>query len=172
MNFDTGASTGTAYIGSQNKESIRLGGGDYWRYEAVVRIPTLSTSGQRFTTFAGFNDQSGIADATDGCYFRYSDNINSAEWQGVCANNSTQSVCDTNIAVAAATYYRLTVAVNSAGNSTDFQVNGVSTCQVTGNIPTTRTTGFAAGIIKSVGAPAASLWIDYMEVEGQFGSPR
>ena len=183
LDTGTGGANSWVYGGTQstNNTTILLGNGDYWRYETSTRIPTISTSGQRFTYVAGFNDNAG--DAVDGCYFRTSDNINTGRWQGVCRNNSTETVCDTastsTTQVAANTWYRLTVSVNAAGNSADFQVNGSTTngsgrCQVASNIPTStgRETDWANTIIKNVGTTSRTVNIDYVELEGQFGSSR
>jgi hypothetical protein len=162
---------GVAYLGSGDSAgtSILLGNGDTWRYESVVRIPTLSTGAQRFSYRVGFLD-GGLADAdgTDGCYMKYNDNVNSGRWQGVCVNNTSVSTCDTGITVGANTWYRLTVLVNSAGNSADFQTDGVSRCQVTTNIPTgaSRQTTFQNTLAKSIGVTERTVDVDYLEIQG------
>jgi hypothetical protein len=135
---------------------------------------------------SGFLDVYGTTEGAgdDGCYFRYSDNINGGKWQGICVNNGTTTTCDlmstSGTTVAASTWYRLTVTVNSAGTSADFQVNGATSngsgrCQVASNIPTAtgRETAYANMIIKTVGTGTArQLDIDYIDVLGQFGTPR
>ncbi len=165
---------------SPGTEIIRFGNGDYWRAETVMRIATsdggLSNGTQRFTFRTGFVDDASAnsGDGTDGCYFRYTDNVNSGKFQGVCRNNATESTCDSTTTVVVDTWYRLTVAVNAAGNSVDFQINGVSKCQVTTNIPTasTRTTNWGTAIWKNLGSTARSAQVDYFEVMGQMGTSR
>ncbi len=161
---------------------LRLGNGDYWRFETVTRGRTstggLSSATQRYVFRAGFHDlPTGGADATNGCYFRYSDNINSGKWQGVCRSASTESVCDTGFTPLADAWYRLTVSVNAAGTSADFAVNGGTTvstndCQVTSNIPTSAGTTWGVGIIKTVGATARAVDLDYVDVTGELGTAR
>jgi len=137
-------------------------------------MPVLSTSAQRFMLALGFTDFPG--DATDGCYFRYSDNINTGKWQGVCRSGGAGSevTCDALTTVAINTWYRLTVVVNAAGTSVDFQINGTSKCQITSSIPTTATheTAWADAITKNIGTTDRFFDIDYIDVLGQFGSAR
>ena len=166
-----------SYAGMVGRSTLLLGNGDYWRYETVLRLSTagggLSNGTDRYRVEAGFNDDA-ASDGVDGCYFKYSDNNNSGKWQGVCRSNSTESTCDVGITVAVDTWYRLTVVVNSAGDSTDFQVNGVSKCQVTTNIPTGagRNTRWGDQIIKDSGSSNRYIDLDYVDVQAQFGTSR
>ncbi|HEV7453996.1 MAG TPA: hypothetical protein VGO07_01935 [Candidatus Saccharimonadales bacterium] len=160
-----------------NGQSVLLGGGDTWRYETEVQLVTLSNGTDTYVYRAGFNDSpTGNGDATDGCYFRYTDGVNGGKWQGRCDSNGTgnSSVCDTTIAGTAGAWVRLTVVVNAAATSADFQVNGVSKCQVTTNIPTGagRSTTFMDTFSKTVGTTNVSALIDYIEIQAQFGSSR
>jgi hypothetical protein len=176
ISLSTGTNTnGDAEVGSNDQGgAYRLGNGDYWRWETVLRLPTLSDATNTYTTQVGFNEANGVGNPTDGCYFKYSNGVNSGKWQGVCYNNGATTTCNTNITVAAATWYRLTVVVASDGSQSDFQVNGTSTCQVTTNIPTAsgRETSWNAAIAKSAGTTARTMEIDYIDVEGQLGTPR
>lgn len=182
--FDTGTSgPGTWLWGvprSSAAEVVLLGNGDVWRYQTLTQLISggnaLSDGTDRYTVRHGFIDDATInnGDGNDGCFFRYSDNINSGIWQGVCRDNTTESTCDTTIAVALDTWYRLTLEVNSAGNSADFQIDGVSKCQVTTNIPTAsnRTTNWGASLYKNLGTTSRTMDIDYLDVSSQFGTPR
>jgi hypothetical protein len=173
-----GSTTGLATIlGSDaNDDVLLLGNGDTWRYETVVRVPTLSAAGDPFTVRAGFLDAS-ATDGTDGCYFKYSDDVNGGEWQGLCIDNGGGNIttCDSNVAVVAATWYRLTVAVNAAGSLADFRINGSSACTVAADIPTGagRSTTYGNAVVKDgSGTNARTLQTDYIEVLGQLGSAR
>jgi fibronectin-binding autotransporter adhesin len=177
VQFQTGTSgVGAVQLGAaDNGKSVLLGNGDSWRSETVYRIPVLSTVSQRFTVRAGFdNSASSDVDPTDGCIFKYSDNLNSGKFQGMCDSSSVATTCDTTVAAVANTWYRLTVVPNSAGTSVDFQVNGVSKCQVTTNIPTgaTHQTSFGLKINQSAGLSSNTLDVDYISVEGQLGTSR
>lgn len=177
----TGTTTnGWAYIGqntNQNQDLI-FGSGNSWRYETLVKIPSassaLSSVTDRYNIRLGFHKHP-FSDAgnTDACYLRYSDNINSGRWQGICAAGGVTSTCDTGVTVAVDIWYRATVVVNAAGTSADFQINGTSGCQVASNIPTTGNgTGWANSINKTAGTASRSIHHDYVEVMAQFGTSR
>ncbi len=179
METNTGGagSTITTLARTSGSNIIRLGNGDYWRYETALRIRTasgLSGSGQTYTVRAGFNnDGSTGADPTNGCFFKYTDTVNTGKWQGVCTTASTPTTCDTTITVAVDTWYHLTVAVNAAGTSADFQVNGVSKCQVA-TVPTgsTQQTNWANSLTKNAGTTNRFIDVDYFDVLGQLGTRR
>ena len=176
MNTNAGGAGSWIWAGARGTSEVLLGNGDYWRYETTVRIPStsaLSDGTDRYTFRAGFNDDA-ASGGTDGCYFAYSDNINGGRWQGTCRDNGVESTCDTTIGLATGTWYRLTVTVNTAGDTADFQVDGVSKCQVTTNIPTgaARTTNWGNSLVKELGTTSRAINIDYEEIEGQFGDPR
>jgi hypothetical protein len=169
---------------------IIFGSTNTWRYETSVRIPTLSNATDTFVVRSGFldseayseTDTNGGSNNAAGCYFKYSHGVNSGRWQGTCVNNSaTVQTCDLysgspGTTVAASTWYRLTVAVNSAGNSVDFRVNGSATngngrCQIVSQIPTGGV-GYANFLMKTNGSGDVTFQTDYIDVLGQFGTPR
>lgn len=179
----TGDSGGWALMGlnSFTANEIFFGNGDYWRYETAIQIPSgggnaLSTGTQRYVVRAGFAEDP-TADSNDGCFFKYSDDVQSGNWQGICLSGGTPSTCDTTIAVALDTWYKLTIVPNAAGDSVDFQINGTSRCQVTSNIPITTAngTGWMNSIDKTVGTGGGTdRWIDadYYEIIGELGTSR
>jgi len=134
-----------------------------------LRIPTLSGSGQTFVVRSGFTDGINV-EGTDGCYFKYTDTVNSGKWQGFCVSNGTSSTCDVGTSVAAATWYRLTVVVTGTATA-DFQIAGTTGCTVSTNIPsaTGRETGINTGIVKTGGTTERTLLTDYIEVTSQLG---
>jgi hypothetical protein len=172
------SSTGTTaagYAGAGSNDlgaSYLFGGGDLWRWETDVRLPTLSNGTDTYTVRAGFFDAPNT-DGTDGCFFKYSSGVNGGAWEGDCRNNSTVSTCNTTITVAAATWYRLTVVVTSS-TSADFYVNGTLKCTVSTNIPNGagRTTSWNVDIVKSLGTTARTMDIDYVEINAQLGTSR
>jgi hypothetical protein len=180
--FNTITTSGYIYEGSQADNIIRLGNNDYWRTESEVRLPStfsaLSTATQRYIILSGFIQQSDsfVSGApNNGCFFEYSDNINGGKWAGECIDNGVAATpCDTTIGAAMDTWYRLTVVLNAAGNQADFRINGVSKCTLSVDIPTAsgHTVGFGTSLQKTVGATDRDLDVDYIEVEGQFGTPR
>ncbi len=172
--LDTGTTaSGLASISTNdtNGRSILLGGSDTWRYTSVQRITALSTSSQRFTFRTGMFDQVvNDDDGTNGCLLKYSDAINSGKWQGVCNKGGTESTCDTGITPTAATWVRTDVVVT--GSLATFQINGVTGCTVSTNIPSTTATMFETTLRKSVGTTNSTVDVDYIELLGQFGSSR
>lgn len=163
--------TGNPRFLSTATAGILLGNSSEWRYSTGVRIPTLSTGTQRFTYRTGFMD-SGTADSVDGCYFRYVDNVIAGDWQGVCRSNSTESTCDTNIAVTANTWFRLDIVANAAGTNVDFQTAGTTRCSIATNIPTGagRGTAYGSMVLKSVGTTSSVVDVDYIHIRGEFAS--
>jgi hypothetical protein len=175
-----GSNTGLMNFGlaDGSNDGVLLGAGDYWRFESDIKTQTLSTATQRYTIRTGFSD-TGNADPTNGCIFKYSDNVNGGKWQGLCANGGTTSTCDvastSGTTVATSTWYRLTIQVNSAGTAATFQVNGSNTggsgqCQVTTNIPTGNATAWQTSILKSAGTVPADIYVDYVELYADYGT--
>ena len=164
----------TFWLQDTNDYEVVFGVGDYWRHELIAEIPTLSTSTERFVVRTGFMDGNATTDGTDGCFFKYSDNINGGNWQGVCINNTILTTCDTGTTLAASAWYRLEVVVNSAGSSADFRINGTSKCTISSGIPTgsARATSIETVMNKTVGTTNRDLYLDYTEDEAQFTTPR
>jgi hypothetical protein len=160
-------STSFAYLLSNAGTELFLGNGATWMANIGLNLPTLSTSSFRYTVRVGFIDAVN-AETTDGCFFRYSDNINSGKWQGVCRDNNTESVCDTGVTVVAADWDDIKVGVNSAGTLATFVVDDTSSCTINSNIPTAagRSTGYGAYIQKNVGSAIRIISLDYMEIRG------
>ena len=183
----TTGTTGTGASGIdavQSDQVYRLGNNDYWRYESSVRVPVLSTSGQTFVIYSGFRSGTATSSDTvvDQCAFRYSSTValGNGKWQGICAGaGGSASTCDSGITLTANQWYRLTITVNAAGNSVNFQVDGSTTngtgqCQVTTNIPTTsgHEVSIHNDLAKTNGTTEVAVDLDYVEVNGQFGSSR
>jgi hypothetical protein len=161
--------TGTTTTGrasyTSNAGTLLIDNNYYWRFEALVRIPTLSDGTNTFMYRAGFVD-SNSNEGSDGCYFRYTHSQASGQWQGVCRSNGTESTTS-GTTVVANTWYRLTVIVNPAGNVAKFFVDGTQIgSNITTNIPTGagRDTGYGSALNKSAGTTSRGVDIDYMEV--------
>jgi hypothetical protein len=166
VRHSTGASaTGRAGMLSTNVDGILIGNSWFWRFEGMVRVTTLSSAAQTYTYYMGFIDAA-ATEPVDGVYFRYTHGVNSGQWQLVCRSNNTETATNSSSAVAAATWYRLTILVNPAGSSAEFFVNGTSIGTCASNLPTGagRGTGFGSNIIKSVGTTARTIDLDYLEI--------
>jgi hypothetical protein len=164
----TWGTSGTGNATSKiNNSSIIFGNNWYWRYEAIVKIVTLSSADPDYTLRIGFID-SNSAESTDGIFFRYNDNVNSAKWQKVTRNNNTETGSANDTTVTADTnWHRYTIVVNPAGNVAEFFIDGVSKGTETTNIPTGagRATGAGVMFLKTAGTTdAAGIDIDSQEI--------
>lgn len=86
----------------------------------------------------GIQDTFTGADVTDGYYFEF-DPATSANWLMCTAAGGSRTKTASSSAVAATTWYRLDIVVNSANTSVEFFVDGVSIGTVATNIPTNTT---------------------------------
>ncbi len=173
VQLETGTTTtGYASIwpGSSTLHTVTFGGGQ-WTQEFLIRIPTLSTAGERFTTRVGFfvnNNAGGTGDATEGVYLRQVDNVNSGNIQLIARDNSSETATNTSVNFTANTWQRVTIVVNAAGTSAEFFLNGSSIGTVGTTIPVTagRGTGiFACSVTKSAGTTERTVQLDYLQVE-------
>jgi hypothetical protein len=103
---------------------------------ARIRVPTLSDATDRFTDRAGWlNTLWPAYGLTDGCFFRYTDNVNSGRWECVCIASSTETASDSGVYLSANTWVDLLIEINAAGTSVVFSINGSVVATVTTNIP-------------------------------------
>ena len=93
-----------------------------WR----MRLPVLSDSANATPGFdikVGVQDTDLVGDPANGIYFQYSDNVNSGKWNCITRNSSTSTTINSNVTVAAATWYRLKFIVNNNGSAVDFYID-------------------------------------------------
>lgn len=142
-------------------------------FESCFQINTLSSGTQTYTFRVGFGD-SITAESTDGVFFRYTDSVNSGNWQGVARNNNSETVLNTSTTVVAGSFVRLRIEINSAANLATFFINGTSAGTVTTNIPqsTARETGLLYYIQKSVGTTDTTTSLDYIMAYKQITTQR
>lgn len=154
-------------------------GGARWIMERAVQFSSLSTSAQRFAGVVGFMDNTSLAQ-TDGVYFLYDEGgahagvTASPNWLVVVASNSTRTIVDTGVAVAATTWVTLRIDINAAGTEALMYIDGVLVHTFTTGLPIAagRHTGFGLGIHKSVGTTARGISTDYVHVQGAFTTAR
>ncbi len=113
-----------------------LGGGtlsNSW----VMDLISLSTVGNRYLVYIGItnNDDSwSSGNPTNGCFFKYSDNVNSGNWQLICIKAGVATTVNT--AIPAATgFNNYTVSVNANASLATFFINGTSVGTIPTNIP-------------------------------------
>lgn len=166
LNISTGtvnSNTGkAAYQSSGGTNRIKAGGGTVtleWR----IRITTLSGT-PSFNTKIGLQDNSAVGTPANGIYFYYSD-TDSGKFTCVTRNASTSTIITTTgVTVAAATWYKLRIQINSTGNNVDFFINDVWVANSTTNIPTTNAMMLMASIEKqgTASATARTMDIDWL----------
>ena len=118
-----GLLTGTTSTGSQtvyfpkNNNAFAAFGGGHLAAFGQIYVPTLSTSGQRYTAQISLtpsaNGSTLAVNSSVG--IRYSDNINGGEWEVFTRNSGgTETTGDSNIAVAANTVYNCAIYVDKS----------------------------------------------------------
>jgi hypothetical protein len=175
LQIDTGTTaTGRAAL-NRMVNQVQLG---YCAFEQVWRqaIEVLSNATERFIVTTGFADNSAInGEPTDGVYFRYSDNVNSGNWQCCTRNGGALNETIVNTTVAASTNYSIfRINVNEAATSAEFYINDVLVGTITTNIPSTagNFTGILTKIEKTVGLTQRNLSIDYFTQKAQWTTAR
>lgn len=176
LSVDTGAGSTTPRGVNRGGESMLFGNGKIvmeWR----VRIPTISTSGEKFAVRVGLHDGTSTTVPRDGAWFECDESVNSGQWQIKTANNQTSpptNCTTTNTAVApvANTWQKLRIEVNAAGTSVEFFINGTSVGTITTDIPTGTGRGTTAAmlIVKSVGTTGRSVDADYALIYQKFNT--
>lgn len=177
--------TGTTATGRTamrlSSSAIRFSGGTYF-FETMVRVPTLSTSAERFQFIVGFADTETAANQVDGAYFLYDEggvstgSTAAAYWQTVTVSNSSRTFNTslTQTTVTANQWYRLGIEVNATGTSVAFYINGSLVATHTATIPTAsgRETSVMSLLIKSVGTTSRTVDVDYINAVAELTTAR
>lgn len=158
---------------------LRAAGGA-WIFETAVRIPTLSTSGERFVIKAGLLNEITAIPEINAISFVYDEggvgtgSAATANWQYLASDNTTRTYVTSSIAVAANTWIKLRIEINAAATSAQFYVDGVSAgAPITTNIPgSTRNLNLVVAIFKSAGTTARTADWDYLYGDLTFTSAR
>ena len=145
-----------------------LNNGTY-NLDIVAKIPTLSTSAQRFNAYVGFFNDLPVV---DGCYFYYRDNVNTGRWQIKCTSSSTTTTANTNTTVDT-NWHKFSVRVNATATSVAFYIDDVQVANspITTNIPTS-VIGAGIGLDKDVGSTARTFNVDYVQMDVSLTSAR
>jgi len=138
------------------------------RITGEFKLPNLSDATNTYTAFFGFND-SYTALGVDSIVFTYTHGTNSGKWQAHTRSNSvTAGGADTGV-TADTNWHRFDIEVNAAGTEAKFYIDGTLTNTITANIPTgtARATGIICGLVKSAGATARVMNIDFLAFESE-----
>jgi hypothetical protein len=147
-----------------------VGTGYRFRYCSRIYIDTLSVVLQRYTLRNGLRVTPSAVGDTDGCYFRYADNVLAGNWQCVTRNGGVETVTDSGVA-AAAGWTELRVEVNNDPAITTlnvrFFVRESLVATHTTNLPASGTAlGPSFTAIKSVGTTNRDFLVDYFTIHG------
>lgn len=121
-----------------------LGGGTL-SISWLMDLKTLSDGVDRYIAYIGLTDlnvqDAFVSEPQNGCYFKYSDNINSGNWQIICGDAGVYTTVNT--ATAASTgFHNLTVVVNADATEAIFKIDGVTVgSTILTNIPTAISVG-------------------------------
>ena len=168
--FSTGTTTtGRCSYGTPGNITRLSGGGvEFWE---DIYIPTLSTGTERYQLLRGLVASSSAINQTNSAHFVYDEGrvssgiVTGANWHCVTANNSSRTITDTAVAVAATTWIRLSISVNADGTEVVFKIDGGVVATHTTNIPTAagREVGPGGFILKSAGTTARTFNLDSMD---------
>lgn len=143
-------------------------------FDAIVRIPTLSTVSEEFELFIGFMTSTAFSTppGSNVICFRY-DRTTSTNWDGLCisAGSSTTASGGTGTAVDT-NWTHLRFIINAGGTNVDFFVDGVDIGSVTTNIPTSTGMVISNYIFKTAGTTQRTVNIDYNRVYKELTTSR
>lgn len=122
------------YIDSTTGGGPLILGGGAMTIDFVINIKTLSTATNRYVMRFGLGDNIAAGDQTNGVYFEYSDNINSGQWAIKTAKAGTRTTTNSATTVTTA-WHHGTIAINAAGTSVTFTMDGVSLGTIATNMP-------------------------------------
>jgi hypothetical protein len=168
-NVDTGSDTtgskdySYGLLPGDRSGAYLFGGGQY-NFEIIGKFSNLSTSGQRYKFRMGYLDAVSSGTIQNGCWFEYTDNVNSGNWQvltrkaSTTTTGNTSNTPDTN-------WHKYNIIVNAAATSVSFYIDDVlvSSGAITTNIPNTagQAVGLVIQIVKSTGTINRIFFLDY-----------
>jgi len=140
-----------------------------YNLDILAKVPTLSTSAQRFNIYIGYMDN---FPPTDGCYFYYRDNVNSGRWQIKNTASSTTTTANTTTSVDT-NWHKFSIRVNAAATSVSFFIDDVqvSNSPIANNIPSALLSCGCA-IDKDVGTTERTHLMDFVQLDISLTSDR
>ena len=167
--------TNSGAAGILSAAAALLLGGGLARFQADLNIPTLSTSGEAFTTRAGFLDASS-GDPTDGVFFRVND-TNGGALVAVCRANGTETTVVTPFIPTAGTWFDVAILVTPDGSLARFFAGLVGTkltevAAISANIPTAtgRETGIGLTVTKTAGTTSRTVSVNSIFAQKAFNT--
>jgi hypothetical protein len=149
----------------------------------IIKTGTLSDGTNTYRIGCGFcNDVDQIGNNTAvaskyGVLFQYgsaiSDGLANGNWRCTTFDGSSIDIQPTGVAVAASTWYLLTIEVNDVGNTVVYSINNNKVASTTTAIPTS-SNGISAmgGIIKTAGTTSRAMLFDTIYLRGNITASR
>lgn len=117
-----------------------LGGGTF-SMNWVFDLGTLSDVTDRYIAYIGLTDMdindTPVVQPQNGCFFKYSDNLNAGNWQIICGKAGVYTTVNTAVP-ASIGFHNYGISINAAATSATFSIDGVAVGSVIiTNIPNT-----------------------------------
>lgn len=155
---DAAGHVGTLQYAPLNKPTMR--------YRAAFQ-GQLSTASVRFTSRIGM--MNAVNREPDyGCYFRYTDTVNSGKWQFVCRNNNVETVTNSTVAPSTSAWQLLEWSTNASGTTCTPLIDGAAggMTAISTNIPQAGIAPAASVVFSaSLGVGFNAILLDYHRVD-------
>ncbi|MBK8100574.1 MAG: hypothetical protein IPK26_26070 [Planctomycetes bacterium] len=173
MSTGTDAGTGRSSF-YQCLNSLLLGQGTAFEYEARVCMSALSTVSEEYVAHFGFIDNANSSsEPADSAAFAYRRTTDGDFWVCQTRSNSSETKTVTAIEPSTSAFAIFKIVVASDGASVKFYINGSEVASHSANIPTGsgRYTGIGQRIYKTAGSTARLMYFDWIRIKAT-GSAR
>lgn len=177
QSLDTGStSTGRSslFSGRGSAGAALILGQGTTKIKTKIKIPTLSTSGERYKILFGFIGDCTTSTVNDGVYFEYAE-ASSTSWRMCTSNDGTRTETNSTVTVGAGAWIRLEIIINSTATLANYILNGSTIGTASTNIPTTAANDPVSpvlGIWKSNGSTSRSVQTDYVGFSAELTTAR
>ena len=171
-NGDAKSATYVYFIGSVGKKTS----------ESKVSVDNLSTSVERYVCFFGYVSSLTSLNQNDAMYFLYDEggvstgSTASPNWQCVCASGGTRTFVTTSVPVtdtSSGAMQKLRIDDDGTGANVKFYIDEVLVATITTNVPTSAASlTNMVRILKQAGTTQRVLYVDYMQMQEKFNTPR
>ncbi len=137
----------------------------------VFNIATLSNSPNRYTLDVGIGDTVTVAAQANGCWFQYSDNLNSGNW--TFNTSAASSPTNSNSSTAVTTgWHNAQITINAAGTLVTFVMDGVTLGTIALTIPTIGILPLLTSVFVGGTIAASSVQVDLFYLQQTLTTPR
>lgn len=168
-------STGRASV-YRSHAAILLGSCGALEWETRFTVGAASTATDEFVVVIGLGDQfTASAEPTHGAYFAYRRAVDGDFWVCVTRDNSSETKTVTSVVPADySTLHRFQIAINEAGTSVVFSIDGTVVATHTTNIPTAagRRVGMGLKVYKTAGTTQRWIYADWVRFKATRSSAR